>query len=105
MSDTSDDEESPNLGSIHANHATVDQAMVAYNFIQALQSGSASSTGLSTNIDAWCWSICLELLELIQKVQSPKDQVKRDQKFFEGIQMQPTMDEVSEPELCMVLNH
>ena len=52
MSDTSDDEESPNLGSIHANHATVDQAMVAYNFIQALQSGSASSTGLSTNIVA-----------------------------------------------------
>ena len=42
MSDISDNEESPNFESIHANHATVDQAMVVYNFIQALQSGSAS---------------------------------------------------------------
>ena len=52
MSDISDDEDSPNFERIHADHSSVDQAMVAYNFIRALQSGSPSSTRFSTNTDS-----------------------------------------------------
>ena len=51
VNDIGDDEESPNYERIHADHSSVDQAMVAYNFISALQSGSSSSAGFSTNID------------------------------------------------------
>ena len=51
MSDISDDEESPNYSNINAGHATVEQAMVAYNFVLGLQSGSSTGTGFSTNID------------------------------------------------------
>ena len=51
MSDISDDEESPNYASINAEHTSVEQAMVAYNFILGLQSGSSTGTGFSTNID------------------------------------------------------
>ena len=51
MSDISDDENSPNYERIHAEHASVDQTMIAYNFVLALQSGSALSTGFSTNVD------------------------------------------------------
>ena len=57
MSDISDDEESPNYANIHAEHAAVEQAMVAYNFILGLQSGSSAGTGFSTNIDTLCNAI------------------------------------------------
>jgi len=50
MADISDDEESPNYERIHG-PKSLGQAQRALAFINALQSGSASSTGFSTNVD------------------------------------------------------
>jgi hypothetical protein len=50
LADISDDEESPNYEGIHG-PTSLGQAQRALAFINALQSGSASSTGFSTNVD------------------------------------------------------
>ena len=50
MSDISDDEDSPNYERIHG-PANLGETQPALVFINALQSGSASSTGFSTNVD------------------------------------------------------
>jgi len=49
MSDISDDEDSPNYEKIHG-PANLGETQRALAFINALQSGSASSTGFSTNV-------------------------------------------------------
>ena len=50
LADISDDEESPNYERIHG-PTSLGQAQRALAFINALRSGSASSTGFSTNVD------------------------------------------------------
>eukprot|EP00435_Cladocopium_sp_Y103_P034030 s2111_g8.t1 len=83
MSDISDDEDSPNYARIHAPDATLDETIIiAYNFVRALQSGSASSTGFSNS--AQMWILCamqlvqadIEMMQL--KIQTQMRQWKLD---------------------------
>ena len=108
MSDISDDENSPNYERIHAEHASVDQAMIAYNFVLALQSGSASSTGFSTNVDTLYNAIgagrFVPDAHTNDDAESAESEGETRSQAYQRY-MNAEMDEISDPELWAELHY
>lgn len=80
MSDISDDENSPNYERIHAEHASVDQAMIAYNFVLALHCNQVQhrAQGSVRMLTPCTMPLVLDVLfpmptlMMMQKAQNPK---------------------------------
>ena len=108
MSDISDDENSPNYERIHAEHASVDQTMIAYNFVLALQSGSASSTGFSTNVDTLYNAIgagrFVPDAHTNDDAESSESEGETRSQAYQRY-MNVEMDEISDPELWAELHY
>ena len=93
-------------------HATVEQAMVAYNFILGLQSGSSTGTGFSTNIDTLCNAIGAgrHVPGSSQNMEAEDSETSSDghgETRSEAMRrfQQSNWDEVSDIELWMTLHH
>lgn len=88
MSDISDDENSPNYERIHAGHCSVDQAMIAYNFVRALQPGSALTLCIMPLVlDATSVVPLQTIQSMMQKARSQSLEARRDLKHTGDIWM------------------
>jgi hypothetical protein len=101
MSDISDDESSPNYARING-PANLGEAQRALSFIASLQSGSASSTGFSTNVD-----MVANALGRNMNFPPPTSESGADETRSEAMEryMSSRRSDVSDPSLWNYLHH